>query len=296
MTLKNLNKLFHAAIACALLAMPRYAFAHNASQLPFLRINGTDAAVYPVGSTSLINFTLPQDLATDSYMVKTPVSFELQTVNLPILPEYVAKTTFSWNFSDGTTATGLSQTHTFAKIGSYVVTVTSANSQDLSTPQLLDALYVNIVPSKDYKIPASVIHVNDKGSTNPYTDILRANIHKNMYFDASPSMAGTAPITSYFWDFGDQQTGTKRMETHVFDSRLEYVLPLLRVTDANGFFSDQLVQIENNPNAPVPSPPATPAPIPPSSSRTFFPVASFAIVVVLIVAALRIKNNKKSRR
>jgi hypothetical protein len=271
---------------------PVTALAHNASQLPFLQVNGKDATVYPVGSTSLVNFTLPQDSAPEAYIAHTPVRLNLETVNLPILPEYISKTTFKWDFGDGSTALGLTQVHTWSKIGSYIINITSASNEDVAPPQLLDAVFINIVPGKEYRLPESKFSLNGKQSSNPYTDILKANLHQTVYFK-SLSSKGSAPIAHYFWDFGDQKTSTTSSDTHIYDSRLEYVLPLLRVTDVNGFFSDQLVQIENDPKALVPTPEPLTTPQQTNSSGVFMIIVAIGILGLISYLLLKVRAARK---
>jgi gliding motility-associated-like protein len=51
------------------------------------------------------------------------------------------------------------------------------------------------------------------------------------------SVAGTSPITSYNWDFGDGYTSTDQNPNHCYQDAGNYS-PILSITDANGCFSN----------------------------------------------------------
>ena len=77
-------------------------YAHIAGQPPFFKMNDKYADYYPVYSTSLSDFTLPQDLAPENYLVNELVQFEIDTKMLPFPPEVIEKIEYTWDFGDGT--------------------------------------------------------------------------------------------------------------------------------------------------------------------------------------------------
>src|SRR4051812_41879426 len=80
---------------------PITAFAHTAGQVPYFKVNGVFSNLYPVPTTSLSDFQLPQDDSPDTYLVNQSIDFELDLSRLPIPPEVVKETVFSWDFGDG---------------------------------------------------------------------------------------------------------------------------------------------------------------------------------------------------
>ena len=272
-----------AALLVALgFSAPR-ASAHNANQLPFVAINGQDLLVYHVGSTSLANAVLPQDEPPASYVVGQNLHIELKTVNLPFPAELIPSLVFSWTLGDGATASGSSVDHAYSKPGTYIISLISTNPGDTAGPQPLDIIYVNVLPNASYVLPTSIIKVDGKKSSNPYTDILNSDFSAPLSMDASASVAGSSPIVSYAWDFGDQNPGQGEKTTHTYGRDWSYVSVWLRVITKDGFYADSMVQIENpDPIVGTPAASSTPAPAASAShSKAQVVAAALAVVAVL---------------
>ena len=144
-------------------------------------------------------------------------------------------TSYSWNFGDGNTNTGIITTHTYNNIGLYpvILTITDSNGK------------------KDYA--TVIITVNEPGaptaviSTVPDPPTGFAPLE--MHFDAYNSSADV-DITSYDWVFGDSSTGTGASINHTFNTAGTYVTSLT-VTDSNGNVGFATVTITVN-EEPVP--------------------------------------------
>lgn len=232
---------------CLSFAFTTTTFAHVAGQPPFFLINGTYAGFYPVFVSSLPNFILPQDSAPENYLINQSLAFELDSAMLPFPPDVIDKTTFSWDFGDGTKAEGLTAKHTYTKIGSFLLTITANyhGYSDPNTKPLLQAVLINIVPNKEYRLPKAVIEINKEVVTNPNNPIEITD--RTVTFDAKSSTQGSAKIVSYFWDIGDRQSSNKSQFNHRFsDSMKNYIFPMLRVKDANGFINDAYVELDNS--------------------------------------------------
>src|SRR5581483_363653 len=192
------------------IVLPQPVAAHLAGQPPFFKVNGTFSGYYPVYSSSLSDFPLPQDVGPSNYLVNQTIDFEIDTKELMrIIPQDIIRATkFVWDFGDGTKGEGLKNTHSYKKMGSYVLIITADTSAIDKTipPQVLQSIMLYIVPEKEYKLPKSVILVNGKGSKDPVTDVLIYKFGDTFTFDGSKSEGGDSTITSYFWDFGDGQT------------------------------------------------------------------------------------------
>lgn len=235
-------------ILSILLVFPPPLRAHIAGQPPFFKINDKYADYYPVYSTSLSDFTLPQDLAPENYLINEQIQFEIDTKMLPFPPEIIEQITYTWDFGDGTTGEGTINTHTYTQPGSYLLTVNADYGEysDPNTKPVLQAVLLHILPDSSYKLPQIAIKINDTVITDPLIDTVTFPSGETLQFDVSVTQ-GTSPIVSYFWDRGD---GTSIEEKQFsYNYTLEdpaYIFPFVRVVDKNGFIVDTYAQIENN--------------------------------------------------
>lgn len=210
-------------------------------QPAFLKIENSYVRLYPVLSTSLTNFILPQDGTLTDYIVNDGLHFSIDTNKLLVPKDVVAKTRFTWEFGDGNKIEGLSVIHSYQHIGSYIAKL---HAHDGTTVQMIDSTFLNILPYKDYQLPQATFTVNGFRSKEPLVDIASLDFAKEAYFDASFSTSSNS-IISYFWDFGDTTSSTGGKTHHLYSQKLRMVFPLLRVTDKNGFISDTYIQINN---------------------------------------------------
>ncbi len=259
--------------------------AHLIGQAPFLKINGQYANLYPVPLTSLNNFDLPQDLAPDNYLINQPINFELDKGRLPAPPDIVAKTKFDWDFADGTHAQSLKNTHTFSKIGSYILKI-YADDGTTPTPQLLESALVNVLPQSSYQLPQSKILVNGKESKDPLVDIIFVDLSKSVELDGTKSVGNSK--LEYFWDFGDQKSAFGQVQTHTYpDKNQSQIFILLRVKE-NGFLSDSFVEVEDTSvtNTSATSSAITkPIPTPTKKSQLPTTIAAICVGLTLIIMA-----------
>lgn len=121
---------------------------------------------------------------------------------------------YSWDFSDGTTGTGATPTHSYASPGSYVVqlTVTDNNGGTNSVTHTVTVTAPNVAPVASFTSGSS-------GLTGS--------------FDASGSSDSDGTIASYAWTFGDGTTGTGVTPTHSYAGGGTYSVGLT-VTDNGG--------------------------------------------------------------
>lgn len=284
-----------------LFLFPNSVSAHLIGQPPFFKVNGIYSQLYSVPTASTEEYDLPQDSTPTNYLVNQPIQFELDASKLPgVTPEVLAATTFSWEFGDGQKAQGLKQTHTYTKIGSYIIKI-FADDGTTPTPQLLESALVQVLPNKNYQLPTSVITVNGKRSSNPVTDILTFPLNQPLQFDGSASSSKSSHIVSYFWDFGDEKTATGVKLMHIYSSTLDLpqAFPVLRVTDANGFFTDSYLQIQNKTGSEQSqssnNPPDQTIKSFPSSSLLYV-LGGIGIVIVLFIVVRGVSSNKSKHR
>ena len=230
-------------------------YAHLAGQQPFFKINGQYANLYSVPLTSLYNFDLPQDSASENYLVNQTINFELDKNRLPAPAAVIEKTKFNWDFTDGEHSQGLTVQHKFSKVGSYIIKI-YADDATTPKPQLIESTLINIIPSKDYSLPQAKIVINGQSSKDPLTDILKGDFKNEFQLDGSTSSSSNK-IEEYFWDFGDQKSATGSNTTHLYSQDLSQVFVVLRVKDSQGFIADNFVELLNEQNksqaSPLPS-------------------------------------------
>jgi PKD repeat protein len=121
--------------------------------------------------------------------------------------------TYSWNFGDGSSGSGVNPTHTYAAAGNYTVTLTVSDSQLESAPVTTTAEIA--IP------PANRAPVADPGG--PYSGETGAEIR----FDGSASSDPDGDSLTYAWNFGDGSTATGATPTHRYASSGVYEVTLI---------------------------------------------------------------------
>lgn len=236
------------------------AFAHLVGQPPFFKINDIYSDFYQVSSLSVDSpdFDLPQDKAPALYYVGDSINFEIDTQKLKdVVPEeIIKKTVFLWEYGDGEKAKGLENTHSFSKMGSFMLKIfadTSAFEKN-TPPQLLQSVMLHVLPDKNYQLPDPVITINGQTQyKDPQTGVLKndfqLNIKRPIIFGVNFPKTPSSPIVSYFWDMADGETKNQSSFTYTYSGSLNMVFPALRVKDKNGFIVDTAVGISHNPAA-----------------------------------------------
>lgn len=126
--------------------------------------------------------------------------------------------TYTWNFGDGSTGTGVTPTHRYAQAATYSVTLTVTNDvgQFATTSR-------SVTVSATGPLTADFTFSPTDPSINRGTN--------SVIFDATPS---SASAVSWTWDFGDGTAAeTGRRVTHTF-TRVGTWVVRLTVTDADG--------------------------------------------------------------
>ena len=123
---------------------------------------------------------------------------------------------FSWNFGDGTTASGFQTTHVFAQSATYTVVLSA-----------LDDANQKVVIPKTLTI----------GSGNPvvsFTSSIQNAAAHAMFFDGGGlTAANGSSIVAYQWAFGDGATATGQTASHTYTATGSYTVRLT-VTDTLG--------------------------------------------------------------
>ncbi|MCH8541585.1 MAG: PKD domain-containing protein [Opitutales bacterium] len=132
---------------------------------------------------------------------------------------------FSWDFGDGSTASGETVTHTFSDYGEFEVhlTVDDGQGNERSTSQVLRIENQPPVPDFTFS-PAS------------------GNAPLAVDFDASGSSDPEGQALVYSWDFGDGSTGSGVAPSHTYEEAINTQVQLT-VTDEQGAVSTMVKPI-----------------------------------------------------
>lgn len=216
--------------------------------IPIMKINGKDTKIYPSQLTTSLVFDLPADAdsAPESYLKNQKLLFVIDTKNLPLPEDVLKKTQMTWDFGDGskveTLKGGLKNTHTYKTSGTFIMQVTAdystAGYEDLGR-QPVQTTVLHILPYAHYVLPKGTIKVNDIITSEKKAQDI--DLNKAITFEVVRTSSEL-----YQWDFGDGTTSTDQKVTHRYRLPQYYVSPLLRIRDANGFFTDTYVNIRNS--------------------------------------------------
>ncbi|MBW1295589.1 cellulase family glycosylhydrolase [Aquimarina litoralis] len=134
---------------------------------------------------------------------------------------------YSWNFGDGTTATGVSISHLFDAPGSYQVSLTVSDGSLNDTVSKTITVNDDTVPT----VTAS-ISVDTNSGVAPAT----------ISFDGSSSASSDGSALLYNWDFGDGTSGSGAIVDHEYTTEGSYIA-VLTVTNADGISDTEQLTI-----------------------------------------------------
>jgi PKD repeat protein len=134
--------------------------------------------------------------------------FELNTV--PMNVNFVdmstqLPTSWMWNFGDGQTSTEQNPAHTYAKEGTYTVSLTAKNAFGTDSKVLTDLIKVGKGPAVDFKADKTTVGV---GRIVTFTDL-----------------SSNSP-TNWVWEFGDGSVGMGSKPDHVYQKTGVYDVTL----------------------------------------------------------------------
>ena len=127
---------------------------------------------------------------------------------------------YSWDFGDGTTASGVSASKSFNIAGTYnvVLNVTDNDGASASSQQT-----INVTSGLPNTPPVAAFSLSPSSGTAPVT----VNVNGSASSDSDGSIA------SYSWDYGDGSSGNGAVDFHTYASSGVYSITLT-VTDNNG--------------------------------------------------------------
>ncbi len=127
---------------------------------------------------------------------------------------------YVWDFGDGNTGTGMTATHSYASVGTYGVTLTVADNDDLTATAIKEVIVIS--PGQEDVTPPVASAGND----------MNVKSGSKVTFSAAGS-SDNVGVVSYAWDFGDNTTGTGETISHTYENEGIYHVSLM-VMDAAG--------------------------------------------------------------
>jgi len=122
----------------------------------------------------------------------------------------------SWDFGDGTKAEGPIIIHSYEENGNYTVTLEVVDNDGMASTSTFEITILNRFPTAAIEANSTAIFVNE-----------------TILFNANSSFDLDGEITSYMWDFGDNQTSSEASTTHSYREVGTYNVTLT-VTDNDG--------------------------------------------------------------
>ena len=139
-------------------------------------------------------------------------------------------TAYSWNFKDGQSSSAANPTHTFNTAGTYQVTLTVTDEDNLSDT---DTVTITVSESSN-QAPTAVASASTTSGDAPLT----------VNFSASGSTDDNG-IVNYYWDFSTNDPFSGQNPTRTFDTPGTYLVTLT-VTDGGGLTDSDTLTITVN--------------------------------------------------
>jgi len=133
---------------------------------------------------------------------------------------------YAWDFGDGTTATGVTTSHTFTATTAQTYTVRlTVTDDDGAKGSGYQSIEVLVTTPSDNNPPTARFTVSPSYGNSPLT----------VQFNASSSRDADGSIELYGWDFGDGKTGSGMIMSHTFAAvATSNVTVTLTATDDDG--------------------------------------------------------------
>lgn len=210
-------------------ATPEYRFTRPGTYTVTLTISGdarNSCSPLDTDTAEVIVVAAPEPviLAPDRGGVNEQLSFAAEIRNLA--EESV--TALTWDFGDGTTATGAEVSHRFAKAGRYPVVLTLAlegGTKGCDVLMTTREITINAPPMAVFEAP------------------LQVSVGEDFRLDAGGSADSDGAITGFEWDFGDGRSNDGVLASHRYEEAGTYKVRL-KVTDDAGVSNSTSVAVQ----------------------------------------------------
>jgi PKD repeat protein len=192
-----------------------HAYADNSSYIVTLTVTDNNGATCSANATKTVMNRQPVALFTET----TETVNTDETISFDASESYDSDgiiVSYSWDFGDGTTATGVSVQHAYSQNGTYTVTLTVTDDDGTTDTTNATKTVLNRVPIAFFTESAETVSSGE-----------------SIHFDASASYDPDGTVVAYSWDFGDGSTATGITVDHAYDNNGVYTVTLT-VTDDDG--------------------------------------------------------------
>ncbi len=141
-------------------------------------------------------------------------------------------TAYAWDFGDGNSSTQANPSHSYAKAGSYSITLTVVDDKGAqassSTTASISEIGSNLPPQAN--------------ANGPYS----ATIGSAVQFSSAGSLDPDGSITAYSWNFGDGNSSTEANPAHTYAKVGNYTVTLTVTDDQNASATDSTSAMINS--------------------------------------------------
>ena len=191
----------------------------------------TDECKYTLFVKDLVNGSPVSPVATFTKSAET-VNID-ETVSFDASESYDSDgsiVSYTWDYGDGNTATGVTADHAYSEEGTYTVTLTVTDNDGLT-----DATTTTIT--------ATTTSTQNQSPVASFTESKQTvSRGESIHFDGSESHDPDGSIVSYTWDYGDGNTATGVTADHAYSEEGTYTVTLT-VTDDDGDSSSVVAEI-----------------------------------------------------
>jgi len=192
-----------------------HSYADDGNYTVTLTVTDDDGATSVSTSTKTIMNRPPIASFTES----TETAYTGETISFNASASYDPDgfiVSYFWDFGDGTNATGVTVSHSYADNGTYVVTLRVVDDDGAESTTSSTKTILNTAPVAAFTESAETVYTNEI-----------------ITFNASSSYDSDGSIVSYFWDFGDGTNATGVVVEHAYSDNGNYTVTLT-VTDDDG--------------------------------------------------------------
>ena len=235
-------------------------FVNNVGRTIVIRLVPPGTVIPPFGATAGFDVTPATPLAFDQtrFSAAYCAAGDTTSTNCVRDPNGLI-TLFSWDFGDGTTATGQQVAHVYETAATYLVRLTISDGFNrFAEATLTVTVSAAGLPTAAFTVSPAAPSVDD-----------------TVFFNASTSVPGTGrTLVSYAWDFGDGATGSGVSTSHVYTVEDTYNVTLT-VTDDRGQIGTATQGVAVTDSAPVAA--FVYSPLTPSVNQTIYFSASSSV-------------------
>jgi len=190
-----------------------HAYVDDGSYNVTLTVKDDDGATAIAGSTKVVlNRSPVASFSENATVVYTSVIIRFDASTSYDLDGVIAD--YSWNFGDGTTASGVVVNHAYSDNGTYVVTLTVADDDGAQAYSSSTKTALNRAPVALFTKSAEIVSTGEV-----------------VTFNATSSYDPDGSITDYFWDFGDGASASGMIVNHVYLDDEVYTVLLVATDD-----------------------------------------------------------------